>query len=657
MMMSLFNMTRTYSSQNGPKPFQLTTSKYMVGRDVNPITETSALGACRRDVVRADGDDVRLTSKTIFDQAKNMAKNGNFVRNFRDVDVSNPDSIDVSQTVDSPTAENRFARSQKDLFRNDTHKVTFGNNTLTVWEKDTEGEWNIVEAQVASDDLRLAWNKDGSPSILVGNEARSVDGTLKAANVNEIIVRVSGRDVEAGAGTVVLNLSDKKGTFSGGDGVTYLGSYGKEAVINSGKGINTYAGFFDGAEIIDEEGIGNYTGVFENLSLSGNNLGNSFSGYFSNVQIVGGDGKNTFSGMFIAGSTVQGGADDDRFNGRYVDSSLNGGKGNDIFGQGIDLNENAVLNADGKVYDVSYEADNRVYGGVMSDFVDSDVISGEGNNTVDAMVWGGKIELGSGNDEVRGAFIHASIDVGGGDDNIASLYSESSFFNTGSGNNKVTLATARHNSLTTGAGNNSINMGVNPGTKGTHAGEELGGDNALAKTTFSSKEEIKYYRDGTMRIGMRYGELEGNQLNAEMGQNDIQVNNGTGAQSLLIGNGEEAKKDSLEASKEEDAKSVPQNEDKPGDDFSASLSADLATVQADSTDTLTQALGDDRYALLTGEGPEKDGGSALKVKTGAGEDIDMRYNARSNRVDQINKDHIQTYVRRFNGYSSKSVKY
>ena len=646
MMISLFNMTRMYSSHTGAKPFQLKSSGHMVGRDVNPLSQTSVMSAHRRDLVRAEGEDVRFTAQTVFDVAKNQSANGNFVSNFRSVSVDDPDNID--------------ARNDRALFKNETHKVTFEGNALNIYERNEEGVWDLKESRVAKDDMRLTWDSSGNPQILEGAEARVSGNVLKAQGNNEILIRVNAKDVEAGGGSVVINLSDKKGKFSGGDGVTYIGSYGKDTVIEGGKGNTNYAGYFKGAEIRHKEGPGTFSGVFAEMLIGGSSLGDSFSGYFSAVDIAGGDGKNSFGGMFLAGSSVAGGANDDRFNGRYVDSSLEGGEGNDTFGQGIDLKGASVLSADGKVYSHLLQ-DGGSYHGVSADFVDSSIIAGEGNNSVNSMVWGGKIELGSGNDEVRGSFIETNVNAGDGNDTIAAMYSENSMFDTGNGNDHLRLATARNNAVVTGEGSNSVSMGSNPGRTGVSDGSGLGGDSVLSRTTFSSKYELNKYRDGNMTIGIRFGELESNRLNAELGQNSVHVDNGTGTQSLFIDNKRtmlEAPESSEEAGESEtDGKKTKETPTAAEAVMAAAIAANSpqqSESQADGGKSMSSNITGDRFAILTGNGPLVDGGSALKIQTGAGEDIDMRYNARDN-WEKIEGKGIRTFTRRFNGYKSRMI--
>lgn len=648
MMISLFNMTAMHSPRTGAKRFNPSSAnRYMVGRDVNPLTQTSVVGAARRDAIRADGEDVRFTSEILFADARNKAGKGAGVNHFRGVDMSNPDAINSSKG--------------NVLYRTDTHKIEFGGNQILISTKDKDDSWKNATSETykITEDTRIVWDAGGNPLVLQGSAALSAGGMLKAESNNEILIRMSDRDVEAGAGTIVMNVSGKKGTFTGGDSVTYYGSYGADCEITGGRGKNTYAGYFNGAEINAGDGSGMYSGVFENITLEGGNLGDHFSGYFSGVDILGGNGNNSYAGMFIAGSNVQGGAHKDNFNGRYVDSSLNGGEGDDTFGQGVNLNGSSVLSRGGQL-ESSAIGPYSAYNAVSADFVDSDVVSGEGNNSVNALVWGGKMELGSGNDEVRGAFIHADIETGDGDDTISSLYSKSSFFDTGNGNNNVTLATARNNSITTGNGHTNVSMGVNPTDTLTQDGKVLGGDTGLSKTTFSSKEEYKTNPDGTVHIGVRFGELEANQLNAETGTADVTVNNGTGTQKVTIGTNDRKKveNEAAKAEEEKKAETVVGRAKGENAETGGTPGIDLGAGHVLPTESTveSQSLDGERVAHLSGEGPEKDGGSALKIKTGAGSDIDLRHNARTNIETGIEKNGIHTFARRFNGYSYTMLK-
>lgn len=631
MMLSLFNLTNMGGSKRFGQPWAPKTQRCMVGRDVNPLTQTSAAVNLKRDLVRADGADTIFTSNQIFSAAKTAALQGHNLKNFRHVDTSDPEGLKAAES--------------NALYRSDKHMVTFDKNTLTVFEKNDKGEWEETQSVFAKEDIRLSWGGNGSPTIKTGSEAVSSKGVLKAEGVNEILIRVSGRDVEASGGTVVLNLSRQKGNFSGGDGVTYLGVYDELSTIAGGTGEMRYAGYFNGTEISQAAGTGTFSGLFENITIDGGNEGNTFSGYFSQSTINGGNGKNVFSGMFVSGTNVLGGDSEDRFVGRFVETVLEGGGGNDTFGQGLNLNGSSYVLTD----------DDRNYTGLHSDFVDSTITSDTGNNTLNGMVTGGTVNFGAGNDTIRGAFIETEIKAGEGNDNISAMYSEQSSFLTGTGDDFVFLATSRNSSVTTGEGTNSVSMGYNPGVSTAESGTGLGGDAVLSNTSFSTPEEYR-----SRLVGLRFGELEANSINAAAGQNAIHVNNGSGTQSVYAGNRFEEQPEETPAELE---KTNPGSEPKTGAGIAqesiAEAAQDTRDMMSSLPETKAQAPTDkqmrfalERYALISGNGPAKPDGPAVSVNTGVGESIDLQYNYRTRREFSEPQGLMAHYTRRFNGYSS-----
>lgn len=297
---------------------------------------------------------------------------------------------------------------------------------------------------------------------MTGRSART-EGVLKAEGENEQLFRVSDCDVRAGSGTVVYNLCSSAGTYSGGDNVTYLGVY-------------------EGGTFTDTTGKV------------------TFGGYFSASAITGSaDHGNTMSGMFLDACTIQGGDGDDTFNGRFINSIVDGGEGDNSFGD-MGMNLMRTLTAE-------------------ADFINSSVSSGAGRDNLRGVVWGGSFELGDGDDSVDGVFSQATISGGSGNDTLKADYANATSFDMGRGEDVVDLTTAVNNTVTTGEGSNRVGMGRN----------DVSGQ---AKTWQTAEEHALRTRP------TQTGELARNTVVAHEGENAVTINNSLSAWRVATSDGQ-----------------------------------------------------------------------------------------------------------------------
>ncbi|MDL2313428.1 calcium-binding protein [Desulfovibrio sp. OttesenSCG-928-C14] len=599
-----------------PKP-----TRNMVGRDILANTATSFEEGGPRKIVLADKENSISVAGVKFNFAKSQTQKGLSVDSFADVDVKSKKNFET-------------------LYESDTRAIAYHagsgkNGSVSVYEKiekkDENGKVTGIEykemARVdLSQDARISLDADDNPLIFTGSKALS-NGVLKAKNENEILLRVSSADVEAGKGSTVLNLSNSKGgKFSGGHAVTYLGRY-EESEITGGSGESKFAGYFNGAQINGAAGRSVFSGVFEGSTLDAGGDKDVFSGYFGGSTVNGGAGNDEFSGMFMYDCLVNGDDGDDRFNGRFISSKVNGGDGDDIFGGYINLTKQMM---DGKylgqrtnekgefVADIIDDEASKIYG----DFIDSQIDAGNGNNRVSAVGVDSTFTLGDGNDRVSGIFTGTTVNGGDGDDNITAMYAVNSIFDTGAGNNHLALATASANMLRTGEGRNSVVLGYNRGASGVSAANAFGGDSLLTRSAFLTDSEFK-----ANDSGKEFGELHSNFVDAALGDNDVLINNGESTQHLRAANiyAEEEQGEEGAAARGAAASGATRALEEGGKDSSESLSK----VLEDTLDSASAGLNEaeqtrrrkvlDRYAMVSGQGPAQRGALAAVVSTGAGQ--------------------------------------
>jgi hypothetical protein len=234
----------------------------------------------------------------------------------------------------------------------------------------------------------------------------------------------------------------------------------------------------------------------------------AFSGYFSASEIQAGNNGSTANGLFMDACIVMGGDGDDRFSGRFIGGEVDGGKGDDSFGNTQSMNPEIL----------TYHTDKtRVYSGLAADFVNAAVNAGAGSDTFEGVMWGGALNLNEGENTVRGMFGEATVNGGKGNDDINAAYSYMSFFDTGLGDDTVTLVTADYSSVTTDEGTNLVTVGQNNPAPGDH--------------TWQTRHE--YF---SKRRPMETGELQHNTVNTEKGDNTVGIHNGESTVAVLNGN-------------------------------------------------------------------------------------------------------------------------
>ena len=628
--------------------------RLVVGRDVSPISAT-AFGEQSRSMVVADGDDVRFTSTDLYALAKTVAKSGQRVEDFRsvatkDLIYSNDPRLEV-RNADGTTyriahtdvAENRALVSKGDTIAEWGDKlVTFSNNTLQVWQKGKGDEDNLISQHVVTSDTRLSWDKGNNPVITSGSQALT-DGTLKARESGDILIRKSGVDVEAGDNTTVINLSDKAGKFSGGNSVIYLGAYTGGEII-SGSGMTNFAGYFENAAITASGGRGVFSGVFENTAIEAGSGSDSFSGYFSGATVSAGDGRNYFGGMFLNGSSVSGGENEDIFHGRLIDSLLDAGEGANIIGDYVNLNaKKRVVTREGKEYQ-----------GIESDFIGSEIKAGSGNDTFRGVTWGGSIDLGDGDNASSGIFSEATVRGGKGNDTLTALYSNLSSFDAGDGNDTVKLATAFSSTVRTGEGTTSVTLGRNLGEPGGKNEKDFGGDDTTGSTWQTGQELLSRVAPKT------FGELGGNSVDASVGDNLVTVNDGYNARSVHAADrdasGEDEKKNAKDTddAAAKDGTALGQAMQAAEDELSlvngTAVSREAALEEETAPERKKRRTAAERYARQIGESGVEHGSTGATIKTGAGDDIAIKTYDSMNDRDQRQEGMFLRVTRRNTGF-------
>lgn len=431
---------------------------------------------------------MELTSRELFNRVSEAARSGKSVRQFRA--ISNQDLSDGKVADDAA------------LYRNENWRVDVADGMLTISGRNREtGALEEFASLELKEDTRVVWGADGEPQILTGRAAMT-GGVLKATGENELLFRLSNCRVEAGQGTVVYNLCSAAGTYSGGDDVTYLGEYNGGTFTDTTGSVN-FGGYFRDASFSGLTGLSSFSGVFEEVDADLKNGKATFSGYFSASTIIGStDRGTTMSGMFLNACTIQGGDGDDMFSGRFINSSIDGGEGNNSFGDpGMNLLRNLVAEAD---------------------FVNTEVTAGAGRDSLHSVVWGGVFDLGEGDDTADGIFSQTAILGGGGADTLNIDYADGASFDTGDGEGDVIdIATGANNTVSTGEGDNTVIMGRN-------------GVSEQARTWQTAVEHDLGTRP------TQTGEIVRNTVVAASGETAISINTGAASRQIATSDGRES---------------------------------------------------------------------------------------------------------------------
>lgn len=449
------------------------------------LTATGFARGAPENVIVGKGDDVELTSRALFNRGSEAARSGKSVRQFR--------AISAQDLNDGEVADDAA------LYRNGDWRANFADGMLTISRRNREtGAFEEFASLHVKEDTRVVWGADGEPQILTGRAAMT-GGVLKATGENELLFRQSNCRVEAGQGTVVYNLSDAAGTYSGGDGVTYLGAY-TGGTFTDTTGRVTFGGYFRGASFSGLTGPSSFSGVFEEVNADLRDGKATFSGYFSASAIRGSAERGTtMSGMFLNACTIQGGDGDDMFSGRFINSSIDGGEGNNSFGDpGMNLLRSLVVEAD---------------------FVNTGVTAGAGRDSLHSVVWGGVFDLGEGDDIADGIFSQTSILGGSGADTLNIDYADGASFDTGDGEGDVIdIATGANNTVSTGEGDNTVIMGRN-------------GVSEQARTWQTAVEHDLHTRP------TQTGEIARNTVVAAAGEATIVINTGATSRQVATSDG------------------------------------------------------------------------------------------------------------------------
>ena len=498
-MMSVYSVGNDYAAGGLGSRWQPKENRIRVGRDVAALTSTGFSGRSANSMVLGHGDDVTLKSRELFQFAMSSAQAGHQPQSFRAL------SRGFGQEGNSFVVPKAATLATQGDF---TVSYDSGSGMVRIFEKNAEtDEYALVQSVAARQDIKISWGEDGKPQVLAGSDALTM-GNLEATGQNEVLIRVSDADVLAGSGTTVMNLSSSAGNFSGGDKVTYLGSY-RDSVFTGTAGDVNFAGYFSGSTFSELAGSNSFSGVFEHAEVDAAKGRNEFKGYFSASAITGGKERYTASGLFINGSTILGSSDDDAFSGRFVDSEVSGGDGNDSFGNAQSISNSETLTYKSGGIQATYSA-------IAADFVNSSVNAGAGNDSFKGVMWGGTLNLEQGENTVKGVFGQTTVNGGSGNDELTAVYSDTSIFNTGIGDDSVALLSSVLSTINTGEGTNKVAVGLNASRANA--------------STWQNRND--YFSQGRP---VETGELQNNTINAEKGENQIAVHNGESTIAVLSG--------------------------------------------------------------------------------------------------------------------------
>ena len=336
-----------------------------------------------------------------------------------------------------------------------------------------------------SGDVRLSFDAEGNAVVKEGADALD-NGVLKAQADGDVLIRTGASEVDSGKfSTTVVSLTSSAATYKGGAGETsYVGNFAK-STIEGGNGNNTFYGVFSASTIVGGSGVNNFIGDFSASLLQGGKGDNSFKGTYTNAQIAGGNGTNTYEGRyaqtaieggagvdnflgdFISNSVLKGNAGNDVYTGNFAGSVLDGGAGDDLFGKEISL----ALNEDKSKYIIN------------ASLVDSTIIGGDGNDTVQGVHGNNNIDLGEGDNIATGMFIGSTIQSGNGNDSVKAYYLKDSTVNTGAGTNNLHIATSINSQIIGSSTSDSVTMGVAAGDESWEASLSSGGSVNMANMT------------------------------------------------------------------------------------------------------------------------------------------------------------------------------
>lgn len=584
--------SRTGSSGGLGSVWQPRQSNFMVGRDGFKTTST--------EFQQADNTRKLTDTTEIRDNAVNRLKADSTLARL---------GLSNQRDIKSTLVDGTLTYSQNVLSRNGTsislETTAGGSRSLVIMTAADKQEAAVnpgfePERIALTDDMRISIGNNGEVNIARGQNALN-GGTLKASGANELLVRVSDINVEAGKGSTVLNLSDKSGTFSGGSDVTYLGSYNNATVLG-GSGSTNFEGYFTNSLVSTLEqlsegsmaeartfGTGKFTGIFSNSTVNAGEANDKFSGTFNASTINGGNGKNVFEGTFLGGSQVLGGDASDHFTGLFINSKLDAGEGNNFFG----------------------DATSYGFGNVDAGFINAEVVAGSGKDTFDGVAHASRIDLGDGDNTVGGVYTESFINTGAGNDQITIQFSTNSEVNTGDGDDAVRLATANSTFITTNGGMNTVDMGLNRGDR--KRAQELYGGGHMADAVWYTATQ-----DPFTSFGHEHGEQIGNFVNASSGNNIITFHNGASTQRVFSG-------DINTSQLLNNDQTVQENTPENNAQYTQALLQNAAQAQESITAPLASpAEVTERGRVLAGDAPLTEGIMGTYINAGTGENISLK---------------------------------
>ncbi len=220
---------------------------------------------------------------------------------------------------------------------------------LAPHEQDKDGnsskEWRVVVSRGGTEvargeitaDTRVVTNPDGSVTLEEAADGVTFEGTKD----NDILIRLSDRQVNAGAGNDMVISLGGSGGVDGGDGNdSILGAVrgnaasgeGGMALLSGGAGddrielTNSMHALLDGGD-----GDDTLDGAMAHVIVRGGLGDDRLQGEMHFADIDAGDGNDSFKMDLVALSQVKAGLGDDVVKGDFRRSTINGGLGDDTF--------------------------------------------------------------------------------------------------------------------------------------------------------------------------------------------------------------------------------------------------------------------------------------------------------------------------------------
>ena len=297
---------------------------------------------------------------------------------------------------------------------------------LAPYEQDKDGnsskEWRVVVSKGGTEvargeitaDTRVVTNPDGSVTLEEAADGVTFEGTKD----NDILIRLSDRQVNAGAGNDMVISLGGSGGVDGGDG--------NDSILGAVRG-NAASG--EGGMALLSGGAGD-----DRIELT-----NSM-----HALLDGGDGDDTLDGA-MAHVIVRGGLGDDRLQGEMHFADIDAGDGNDSFK--MDLVALPQVKA-GLGDDV-----------VKGDFRRSTINGGLGDDTFDGRFRGSNLFGEEGRDTFAGLYERGTVDGGEDGDTFAIRGAHTTEFTGGAGDDVMRAVTSFFASYDGGEGDDVLELG------------------------------------------------------------------------------------------------------------------------------------------------------------------------------------------------------